>query len=208
MINTYYLLQNNEQTGPFTHEELMDMGITTNTLVLSPLLTDWQYAADLPEFNSYFESRGIYVPTAVNLASFWWRLLAYVIDYALLIMVIIVISALIGFILSYNGYYEWDYESKNSETFFNILGVVLLIIYHSIFEATSTHGSIGKIICKLAVVDAEGNGISFGKALSRNSAKLISGLVCGLGYLNVLWHQQRQGWHDQMAKTYVVRKGA
>ena len=35
--------------------------------------------------------------------------------------------------------------------------------------------------------------------------KFISGLVLNLGYLWVIWDGQKQGWHDKIADTYVVR---
>ena len=71
MINNYYLMDNGQQIGPYAHQELMDMGISGDALILSPLAADWQQASDLPEFTAYFEELGIFYPTAFNLAGFW-----------------------------------------------------------------------------------------------------------------------------------------
>lgn len=103
MINAYYVKTDGEQEGPFTHIELMEKGIKPNTLVLSPLLPEWQYAIMLPELKTYFESEGIYYPTRQSTATFWWRLLAYAIDYALYMMLALVVGFAIGFLWRYTG---------------------------------------------------------------------------------------------------------
>ena len=67
-------------------------------------------------------------------------------------------------------------------------------------------GSIGKRLCKLVVVNIDGGGISFIKALKRGIYKILSRLLFYLGFLRVLWDEHRQGWHDEFVKTYVVRR--
>src|ERR1700761_1612262 len=84
MDNLYYLQEDGEQTGPFTFDEIIEKEPDIHTRVLSPITNSWEDACDLPEFFDYFEANGVYFPTEDNLASFWWRLLAYVIDYAIL----------------------------------------------------------------------------------------------------------------------------
>ncbi|RYZ95021.1 MAG: RDD family protein [Sphingobacteriaceae bacterium] len=184
----------------------MDLDITANTFILSPLSTDWEYAGQLPEFFNYFESKGIYLPNSGNLASFWWRLLAYLIDYIILIIILAIIGVVIGLFTAITGSTDYNFDSKETDLLFQLLAVLLLIFYNATFECLSIQGSIGKLICKLVVVDVNGGKISFSTALSRNFAKLLSSMICCLGFLNVLWNIQRQGWHDQIAKTYVVRK--
>jgi len=210
MINTYYLLQNGEQIGPYTQYELMAMDLNGQDIVLSPLASDWQEASDLPEFARYFETRGIYLPTRTNLASFWWRVLAYFIDYILFMttaMLLLVIATAI-YTLTIGAPSDQSVDSffDNNEGIFDLLGIVLMVIYHATCEASTLRGALGKKICKLAVVDSNGERIKFGNALSRNLGKILSAMVMGLGFLNILWDKKRQGWHDGLAKTYVVRK--
>ena len=76
MTDNYYILQDGEKTGPFTYGELMDMGLDVNTRIVSETGSDWQNAADIPDFFEYFEARGHAFPTEDNLATFWVRLLA------------------------------------------------------------------------------------------------------------------------------------
>jgi uncharacterized RDD family membrane protein YckC len=205
MINAYYVMEDGNKTGPFTHHELTEMGIKGETMVLSPLNKDWMQACDLSEFNDYFESDGFYFPYKETLANFWWRLLAYLIDYILVMIFVALLVAFAGVVSGLTGI-PVDFESKDSELVDRFLSLAVLIIYNGIFEATEMRGSIGKKICKLMVVNINGQQLSFGTALARNAGKLLSSLVCGFGFLTIIWDANHQAWHDQLAKTYVIRK--
>ncbi len=64
----------------------------------------------------------------------------------------------------------------------------------------------GKMVVGLRVVDDRGNVPGIARAIMREVVgKFISGLVLNLGYLWVIWDGQKQGWHDKIADTYVVR---
>jgi uncharacterized RDD family membrane protein YckC len=204
MINNYYIIESGERAGPFSHIELMENGLPPQALILSPISNEWQRAVRLPEFSAYFESQGIYYPSKVNLANFWWRLLAYFIDYVLLITFMAMIGVLLGLISVYTGnhWFDSDKEYKFEE---NLLGIVVFILYHSISESTRIQGSIGKVVCKLKVVNTEGERIDYPKAIGRNLGKILSSLMCGMGFLNIFWDKNRQAWHDQLAKTYIIR---
>jgi len=211
MINEYYILRNNEKHGPYSHTELMDMEVNATELVLSPLATDWQEAAELPELDEYFKSIGIYVPTQQNVANFGWRLLAFVIDYAIItigIGLIVGIFVAIGRLTT--STISDDPLSSTSSTegdlLFRLIFLLILISYNSAFEATRMQGSIGKFICRLVVVNVNGERLSFGTALSRNLFKILSSFFFCIGYFAMLWSPMKQCWHDQRAKTYVVKK--
>jgi hypothetical protein len=103
MLNTYYLIEDGQQTGPFSHHELMDRGITAEELVLSPITNQWESAAAMFEFADYFESQGIYYPTRALVANFWWRLLAYIIDYIILYFVLFSFGVLLALLSAYTN---------------------------------------------------------------------------------------------------------
>lgn len=207
MLNTYYLIENGQQTGPFSHHELMDRGITAEELVLSPITNQWESAAAMFEFADYFESQGIYYPTRAILANFWWRLLAYIIDYIIYYMSLILLGAILGLIAGYTNSHWFDSDSSyNITPGLTLLCALIFLFYHATFESSRLQGSIGKIVCKLKVVNAAGERVEFGTALGRNFGKILSSLLCGIGFLSVLWNDNRQAWHDQLAKTFVVRK--
>ena len=72
---------------------------------------------------------------------------------------------------------------------------------------TGSYGAtLGKMVLGLLVVDANGQKISFGKAVLREIiGKWVSGIVFGLGYLWVAFDGKKQGWHDKIAGTFVVK---
>jgi len=207
MTDGYYISINDEEKGPFTLEEVLEMAPGLDTMVLSPQAEDWERAADLPEFFHYFEAQGIYFPTEDNLASFWIRLLAYFIDYILTSLVFSffvppTILAIYKRLLN-NTYTMGD---VNTYSLFLLLTFIIVVFYNTVCEASKMQGSIGKRVCGIVVVDADGRRLSFMKAFFRNLGKFVSGTVLGIGYLAILWDDHRQAWHDKFAKTYVLTR--
>ena len=205
--NNYYIFKNDHEEGPFTLEEVMQMQPELDTMILSPRGDDWQRASDLPEFFHYFEARGFYFPTEDNLASFWTRLLAYFIDYiitSIAFSFFVPTSIFVVYKRLLNNTYTLDDISIYSQFLFATF--IVVVIYNAICEASPMQGSIGKRLCSILVVDADGRRLSFIKAFFRNLGKFVSGMVVGIGYLNILWDEHHQAWHDKFAKTYVLNK--
>src|SRR2546427_9145120 len=64
----------------------------------------------------------------------------------------------------------------------------------------------GKMLMKLQIVRADDGGeISVGTALLRYVGYFISGIAVGLGFLWIIWDDKKQGWHDKIAGTRVIR---
>lgn len=58
----------------------------------------------------------------------------------------------------------------------------------------------------LRVVDAEtGKTLSVGQAVARYLCYIISMLPLCLGFIWVAFDRRKQGWHDKIAQTVVVR---
>ena len=208
MSHDYYILEDGEQTGPFTFDELTDIGLEIHTRVLSTLTNEWQDACDLPEFYPYFESHGIYFPTGDNLASFWWRLLAFLIDYvivSILLTILLMLAIQFGLTIKIPTVPDILKFSFIERLRFTLVIYLALIIYNSIGEASSMEGSIGKRLCRLVVVNIDGERLSYSKALLRSVGKAVSLFIDGLGFLSIFWSEHRQALHDYIAKTYVVK---
>jgi uncharacterized RDD family membrane protein YckC len=86
-----------------------------------------------------------------------------------------------------------------------ILGVLFGVFYEIYFHGGRTGQTIGKKMLGIRVVDfATGGPIGYGRAFLRLIGRYISGLVCYLGYLWMLWDKEKQCWHDKMANDVVV----
>jgi uncharacterized RDD family membrane protein YckC len=207
MTNDYYILVDGEQSGPFSYDELTEMELDVHTRVLSPLADTWQDACDLPEFYPYFESRGIYLPTGDNLASFGWRFLAWIFDYLVVsyltsfVVKVLVLQNVIPVVQSYEALLKAPRVLLILQLSFSIT----LILYNSICEVSPLKGSIGKKLCRLVVVDIDGMGLSYLNALLRSAGKAISIFFLYTGFLSIFFTEHRQALHDMLAKTYVVK---
>jgi uncharacterized RDD family membrane protein YckC len=65
--------------------------------------------------------------------------------------------------------------------------------------------TVGGVILKLKVVRLDGQPITFPVALVRGLAAAFSIVVMFLGFLWIAWDKDKQGWHDKIAGTTVVR---
>ena len=120
----------------------------------------------------------------VEYVGFWVRLGAWMIDFILISIILIVLS-LIG--ISFVAF---------------IIGVPYGILFIGLKGQTP-----GKIAMGIQVVDQQGNVPGIGRAALREIVgKLVSAIVILLGYLWIGWDPHKRGWHDHIAGTFVVRK--
>ncbi len=68
-------------------------------------------------------------------------------------------------------------------------------------------GTLGQRMLGLHVVDAAtGRNIGIGRAIGRFVGYVISGIALDIGFIWVAFDTRKQGWHDKIASTFVVRK--
>jgi uncharacterized RDD family membrane protein YckC len=62
------------------------------------------------------------------------------------------------------------------------------------------------MVAKLQVVTAEGGPLSYGRAMGRAFAEMLSGIICYIGFFMVLFDSQRRALHDRICNTRVIHK--
>jgi uncharacterized RDD family membrane protein YckC len=82
--------------------------------------------------------------------------------------------------------------------------VFLALVYHVGFW-TWRGTTPGGILCQLRLVRTDGKPLEFPESLVRGLAGILSLAVVGLGFFWILRDPERQGWHDRVAGTYVVK---
>lgn len=87
----------------------------------------------------------------------------------------------------------------------SLLVLILTIGYFVLMESSHWQATIGKRVCRLRVTDTDGRRISIPRALGRYLGKFVSGFILGIGFLMVGWTRRKQGLHDLMADTLVMR---
>jgi uncharacterized RDD family membrane protein YckC len=118
-------------------------------------------------------------------AGFWRRFAAAFIDGVLLGIVSWILQAILG-------------------TTGSVLTLLVGIGYYTYFHG-STGQTPGDAALSIRVVDKDGGGsIGYGRAFVRWLVSIISGAVILLGYLWMLWDDEKQTWHDKAANAVVV----
>src|SRR5690606_41902881 len=83
-----------------------------------------------------------------------------------------------------------------------VLPAVAVILFWLYKRATP-----GKMAVSAQVVDAQtGNTLTTGQAVGHYFAYLLATLPLGLGLLWVAFDPRKQGWHDKLAGTVVIRE--
>ena len=135
-----------------------------------------------------------------KLAGFWLRLFAYIIDFL---------------ILSVINYYLIILLKSQPEERLVITNLFALVshplaiftgwLYYALLESSNYQATIGKKIFKLKVTDKHLRKISFGKSSGRYFGKILSGLFLGIGFLMIGFTMDKQGLHDMLANTLVIK---
>lgn len=129
------------------------------------------------------------------------RLGAVLIDVVVLVAAQLVVGAALGLVIGLAGG-----TVAGAEALGGLAGMAISVAYWIVLHARLRQ-TVGKRVVGAVVVDARTlEGISHPRALGRYLAEFLSGLPLGLGYLWVLWDRDRQGWHDKLASTLVVRR--
>lgn len=89
-------------------------------------------------------------------------------------------------------------------------GVLLAMAIYGAAMWKTKGTTIGGIVCGLKVVRIDDREIDWATAIVRALGCFLSLFVAGLGFLWVLFDDERQSWHDKIAGTTIVRvpKGA
>lgn len=143
----------------------------------------------------------------VRWGGFFRRLLAFLLD-----ALVIALLGAVMWLLSYIGYKVGLSGHGRPITWHNTVPLFFLVTWASIFLATLYfvvfHGGEGKTIGKwllgLRVVGPEQSGIGYGRAFLRWVVMVILAPL-GLGFLWILWSSEKRGWHDYLARTWVIR---
>lgn len=140
---------------------------------------------------------------ALPKAGFWMRLVATFID----AFIVFVLQFLLGSLLAVAGFASGGGEGTvgNMAILIQLFGFVLSFFYYVFFTGYCGQ-TPGKMALRIKVIRRDGSPLSYGRAAFREiPAKFISGIIFGIGYLMVAFDDQKQGLHDRMADTYVIK---
>jgi uncharacterized RDD family membrane protein YckC len=125
-------------------------------------------------------------------AGFWIRFVAIFVDS---ILIAIVISA-IGAVLTLNT------NGRSG------LQVLLGLAYYVYFWSNSSPWpgqTIGSKLLNIRVIRTDGSDLTISQALIRYVGFFISALCLLIGLIWAAFDANKQGWHDKIADTYVIK---
>ncbi|PSU23936.1 RDD family protein [Photobacterium phosphoreum] len=131
---------------------------------------------------------------------FWQRVLASLVDTALVVLITVPLM-----------YFAYGEIYPQTDTFvmgpmdvlinyaLPFIGVILFWVYKS--------ATPGKMVIKAQIVDAQTGGKPSAKqSVIRYLGYFVSTIPLGLGLMWVGWDKRKQGWHDKLAGTVVIKK--
>jgi uncharacterized RDD family membrane protein YckC len=139
-----------------------------------------------------------------RVAGFVTRLMAYLLDLVVLVALIALGGWLFVLVDDFiQSFFPEEVDLISLSVLFAALIPILMILYYVGFWSL-TGRTPGKWVLGLRVVGSDGEPPRLGRSFIRLFGYVVSALAFWMGYLWVLVDNDRQAWHDHMARTWVV----
>ncbi len=150
---------------------------------------------------------------AIEYMGFWIRFAAFVADWIIAYVTAAIAAAIIGISMT-SG--EFDPQAMEDFSFaienFNYSFLLLFCLIFAVYSVVMTvvrGQTLGKMLLRIQVVDADGNVPPWNKAVVRELLRgviLLALFPLGLLYIWVAMDSRKRGPHDYLGGSFVVRK--
>lgn len=143
---------------------------------------------------------GILSPSSIVYASFWVRFAAKFIDG---IVMIALSTALSGVAMPL-------IVNLEDPVMVSLIQIIIWGMQMAVGVAYATYflgaygATPGKILCRIKVITADGERVSYLRAFARHFAEMLSGAVCYIGYIMAAFDEEHRTLHDHLCNTRVV----
>lgn len=236
-MNWYYSF-NGAQQGPVSEQQLMQLAsagtIDASTLVWREGLPEWQALSlampaalgtatlNAPQIGGYSVPEGQkdlvvqqmregvapQIAGSMQFAGFWIRVVAYIIDYLVMMIPNFAIQLLmgVGFSATQSPIKPGEISPAQIGMMLGAMGIAMTITVGYKGVMVGKYGAtLGKMAVGLRVVNDDGTKVGMGKAIGRVFAEMLSGLTCGIGYIITAFDAEKRSLHDHVCSTRVVR---
>ena len=162
--------------------------------------TSWVCATCKPGYVQML-AQGKPRPGEMRYAGFGIRLGAKILDGLILWVVSLLITMAVGIVLPKTS----PQVVLASTVLLSILQMGIGAAYSGYFLGTY-RATPGKMACGLEVVSPEGNQISVMRGVGRYFGEFLSSMILLIGYLMVLFDDEKRALHDRICNTRVVYK--
>ena len=143
------------------------------------------------------------VERKITVIGFGRRLLAAMLDSVIIFFASMMASTAAGVVGLVLGMYSPD-AVEISNRFVVATGLIVSVLYYVVAWAKGGGQTIGNFSCMMRIVGTNGQPIGWGKAILRYVGYYISGIPLAIGFIWAAFDKRRQGWHDKIARTYVI----
>jgi len=144
-------------------------------------------------------------------AGFWRRVAAYCVDIVPIVAMVVAVAHQTG---EFDGVLADHFQDRRNvpagvrflmaQKIVSEASFLVYILYASFMESSRYQATVGKLVFHMKVINAIGGRPTLKTSMARNWTKLLSWSVLCLGFLAIAFSRTKQGWHDKMAKTYVI----
>jgi uncharacterized RDD family membrane protein YckC len=134
---------------------------------------------------------------------FWARASAYLID------VVILVAVSYPLLIAAYGFEYFNFASPRFRGGAGPVDILVSWVFPPVAIVLFWHykqATPGKMVIGARVADAStGNRLSLGRCITRYLAFIIAALPLGLGLIWIAFDRRKQGWHDKITGSVVVR---
>lgn len=135
-------------------------------------------------------------------AGFWLRLGASAADTAIMLAVMYPLLYII-----YGDAYFNIYDTRFFKGIWDVIISVALPFVAVIWFWLEHKATPGKMMLKITVVDERtGKKLTLGQSVIRYLGYIVSAIPFFVGYIWIGFDSKKQGWHDKMAGSVVIKK--
>jgi uncharacterized RDD family membrane protein YckC len=140
-------------------------------------------------------------------AGFWIRLAAWIADIVCLFLATIALAVLVLVTIWFGGRMGGEINDQvMALAGYSSAAIVMAsgFLYFTLFVG-SRGQTPGKILFGLRIVPVNGKQMTYGRACLRSLFWIVSLLLFSIGFLMIAFTPRKQGLHDMLARTYVIR---
>lgn len=108
-------------------------------------------------------------------------------------------------VLSFVSTFSLSFTGPRNSLAFSLL---VYFLYYWLFWTQRDGQTPGKMLMRIKIIRTDGQPLTAGDCVLRYLGYFIDAFAFGLGFLWAAFDKNNQGWHDKIARTYVVRSQA
>ena len=141
--------------------------------------------------------------SALAYKGFWIRFCAVFLDGIIVQIVVTMLTMMIGLLMLTGA------ASPEASMVASVIGALigfLIGLAYEVFMVGKYGSTFGKMACNIKIVQSNGMPVGYGLAFGRYFAKMLSGIILGIGYIMAGFDEEKRALHDRICDTRAVAR--